>query len=179
MAKHFFYKEIFTNKYICNGKAVAFEPLDGNSGVGVFEDGKDDEVLACLNHAASKHMGGIVPISEAEYTEKKSLRPFDPSAERLKQERLRVMPHRPFGPKEPGVVAPEIAAAIKSAPPMVASPVGETQLAVNPEVEAAKAKFQAVAQAQAVPQAPPPLPASEVVKPFKPATKRVPKPQVP
>lgn len=137
--KLFFYKELFTNKYVCQGKAVDFEPLDGNSGVGVFIVGRDDTVIGCLQHAASQHMGGIVPISEEEYNKKKLERPFSTESERQRQEKLRIMPHRPFGPREPGVVAADMAktladargispAAAADAPPV--SQLGEAQVAV-------------------------------------------------
>lgn len=115
MAKHWVYKEIYSNRYLCNGKAVDFEPLDGNSGVGVFVDGKDDEVIKCLQHAASKQMGGIVFITEDEYSKKKQERPFSPQLELQRQEKLRVMPHRPFAPREPGAAGDDLKQAVEQA----------------------------------------------------------------
>lgn len=154
MAKHWVYKEILTSKYICNGKAVDFEPLDGNSGVGVFEDGKDDQVLACLRDAAAKQMGGIVFITEQEYTQKKTERPFNPSAERLRQEKLRILPSKPFGPKEPGVVADEVKQAVAEAKSIPA-----TQVAPAPPMPSVGEAQMSVAEAPG----------------FKPATRRMPR----
>jgi hypothetical protein len=172
MATHFVYKEILSNKYLCQGKAVAFEPLDGNAGVAVFQDGRDDELLACLRHAASVHQGGIVIITEAQYEELKKNRPWNESEQRLNRERLRVMPFKAQGPKEPGVVADDVAQAVKEA--------GATARSESPQF---KAKFQELTTppAEASDPAPPPTPTlgtgeiPTAAPKFKPATKRIPK----
>lgn len=129
-SKVHFYKEIFSNRYVCNGAAVDFEQLDGNRGVVELTPGQHDQLIQCLTDAAQKHMGGIVKISADEYAQKKTLYPLPPeSVRRLQQEKLRVLPTRPFGPREPGVVGDDIkqalAAAKQAAPvaPVVPVPV--------------------------------------------------------
>jgi hypothetical protein len=167
MATHWVYKEIYSNRYVCNGAAVYFEPLDGNSGVGKFVDGQDTAVINCLKNAATNHQGGIVFITEAEYEELKKNRPWNEFEQRQKLEKLRVMPFKGFGPKDPGAVAAETAKTVKEAGPM---PVPGTQAPTPaPTPAPASAVTEQAAPATSAPTAPP------VTPKFKPKTKNLPK----
>lgn len=83
--KVYFYKEILSNAYVVNGKAVPFEALSGNRGVIALDPENDMALVSALNNAASRHVGGIVKISAVQYTQKKTLHPFNPFALKLKQ----------------------------------------------------------------------------------------------
>lgn len=130
-AKHYYYKELFSNAWYIGGKPVQFEQLDGNRGVLALDAG--DPLIAGLDQAAREQVGGIVRISAEEYAKKKSLFPL----RERKQETLQVAPRadqikkpsgkafRPPAPQE----SPESAALAEqnpAGPPAAAIPGGDS-----------------------------------------------------
>jgi len=97
----FFLKEIVSNKYIVGGAPVPFEVLDGNIGVIALEENDGNKSLISeLTKSCGRF--GISKLSEAEYSEKKTLHPLAQSPQRSRQnEKLRVVqtrvPTNPFG----------------------------------------------------------------------------------
>lgn len=90
MANKYFRKELFSSVFIVAGAPVPFEQLDGNRGVIKLDEEKDASLIAALNEAADRRRGGIVKITEQEYTEKKSLHPLKASVQ--PSQKLRVVP---------------------------------------------------------------------------------------
>jgi hypothetical protein len=115
---NYYKKELFASYFYVKGKAVPFEPLDGNSGVGKFDPATDSEIVAALDKAAAGHKGGVVKITEAEYEALKKNKPLNPSAGRRKVERLK--PWRanqnPFAQAKPRAAVAEAAKGDKPAP---------------------------------------------------------------
>lgn len=135
----FFYKEIFSNVYIVNGKKVDFEQLDGNQGVLVLEVGRDSDLISALNDAARRQIGGIVKISEAEYAQKKTDHPSAPFDPRSGKDMLRVMqPVTPFGPRDPVAADKQPAAHVPKPPTPFAQPEAQKPAALTPEQIAAQ-----------------------------------------
>jgi len=173
----FFYKEIVSNKFLVKGKPVPFEVLDGNRGVIALEENEQNaETIKTLNESAGRF--GIVKISEAEYTEKKTAHPFNPSGRQSPlSERLRVVstrpPTNPFG-RQVGAAAAEAQPVPQSTLPTVPivplepSPfVKELAKPAPPIVEPGAAQPPAQAPAAET------TPAAEPAPKFTPATRRI------
>ena len=137
----FFNKEIVSNKFIVGGAPVPFEVLDGNIGVIALEENDANKALiAELTKACGKF--GISKLSEAEYTEKKTLpQPIlGRSQERSQRnEKLRVVqtrtPTNPFG-RQVGQAAPGGAAVeAKPATPPAAQPTAPVPAAPPAKAE--------------------------------------------
>jgi hypothetical protein len=79
----YFLKEIFQNGLLdANGKPFPFEPIGGNNGVAAIDEttpaGQDlVNQLTALHRA---RIGGIVPMTEGEYSAKKAAYPLEQSA---------------------------------------------------------------------------------------------------
>lgn len=126
----YYRKELLSNYFYVEGKPVAFEPLDGNRGVLKADPRQHAKLIAALDQAASEQKGGIVRITYEEYVEKKNRFPFNPSspsAQRFKDEKLKIAPRpgmqgkafRPPPPKvnPPSAPAVQAAAGGEKAPP--------------------------------------------------------------
>jgi hypothetical protein len=153
-SKVFFLKVILSNAFIVGGKPVPFEPIPGNEGVIALDPKENNDLITALSNAAANQKGGVVRISEAEYTQKKTAAALKPSAPRSR-DALRPMRNAlsPFN-------MPTTAA--KGAQPVSSSPaVGATA----PETTAPAA-------AQAGPAAEAATPATEGVV-FRPAVRRI------
>lgn len=145
----YFRKEIASTQFFVKGRAVDFELLDGNRGVGRFDPAKDAELIAGMNEAAAKHRGGIVKITAQEYEDLKKNHPYSPSSSNSgRNAPLRVMPSPPkpkgFGHQAAGVAG---AAETASPPPAVPAttpppPAPESSTSPNPEPKPPPKRFQ-------------------------------------
>jgi len=127
MPKVYYYKELNSVPYFVAGAPVQFEPLPGNRGVLSLDSPQHETLITALNSAAEKHIGGIVRISEAQYTEKKTLAASTPSLPRRAKEMLRPMPKAPFQRKQDMAAAAEPAKPVPAPTPqtVTAPPPGE------------------------------------------------------
>ena len=89
-SKVFFLKVILSNAFIVGGKPVPFEPIPGNEGVIALDPKENNDLITALSNAAANQKGGVVRISEAEYTQKKTAAALKPSAPRIVMTALRV-----------------------------------------------------------------------------------------
>lgn len=110
--KRWFKKVNVALPFFVKGKAVKFEALGGNIGVGVFDAEKDAEQIAAMDAAAEVKKGGIVPIDEDLYQDLKKNHPWTP-LKRGSQPALRIWDSKPRGLSRP--VAKESAALDSSA----------------------------------------------------------------
>jgi len=69
-----FLKEILSNPIVIKGRTVPFENVGANRGVVALDPANpaDGDLIAGLNDFASRGVGGVAKLTEAEYTEKKS-----------------------------------------------------------------------------------------------------------
>ena len=81
-SKVFFLKVILSNAFIVGGKPVPFETIPGNEGVIALDPKNDSDLITSLSNAAANQKGGILRISEEEYTQKKTAAALRPSAPR-------------------------------------------------------------------------------------------------
>lgn len=127
--KVYFSKVILTSAFIVAGKVVPFEPTGGNNGVIALDPQTDALLIEALKKAESERRGGILQISEAAYTQKKTEAGstiFEPP--RRQRDVLRPMPKgpNPFNLPKPVATAPSTAApaeadtVVESVPPPVA-----------------------------------------------------------
>lgn len=180
MSKSYFYKELLSNGAIVGGRVVPFEPLSGNRGVIVVDSDTQVDLLTGLELFANEHRGGIVKISEEEYTQKKTqFPPLPNSAASSRKSVLRAMPN----PKDlfPKVTAPAVAPADLNAPPNPYNPYGVGQpaepgaprpTAITQITAPPPGTFQTPEPSQ-VESAASPAPTAEPAAPFKPKTGRV------
>lgn len=182
----YFAKEIVSNKFLVQGKAVDFEVLDGNLGVIRLEENEDNKTLIAELKKSSGRFG-IYPISEAEYGEKKSQPPSAQSRRKSAlSEKLRVLPTRqptnPFG-RQVGAAAaaeqpsPPVSNIPQDLKPLEPSPfvkANQTQPTVTHVPGAAEAAAEAAAAAASAPPAADGGPAEPALAPkFQPATRRI------
>lgn len=112
MANKFFFKELVNNTVLIGGKSPSWEMVEDQCGIISLSPGKDDAMIAGLNDLASRHVGGIIAITEAVYTQKKTQSEFmrlSPGSEGKEYLRLAVEPKqaRPrFAPSLAAVDAP-------------------------------------------------------------------------
>lgn len=184
MSKSYFYKELASSDILLAGKPLSkqtgYELLGGNRAVLAVDSDTQADLLTGLELFASEHRGGIVKISEEEYTQKKTqFPPLPNSAASSRKSVLRAMPN----PKDlfPKVTAPAAAPADPNAPPNPYNPYGVGQ---PPAAEPGTPRPTAITQITAPPpgtfQTPEPAqvesaasPAPEPAAPFKPKTGRV------
>jgi hypothetical protein len=152
-SKVFFLKVILSNAFIVGGKPVPFEAIPGNEGVIALDPKESNDLITALSNAAANQKGGVVRISEEEYTQKKTAAGLKQSAPRSR-DALRPMRNAlsPFN-------TPTTAA--KDAQPVSAPPVATA----TPQAAASAA-------AQAAPVVEAAVPAPEEVS-FRPATRRI------
>lgn len=81
----YFLKEQVNNSIYVAGQSPRWEVLAQQTGVIALQEGKDDELIAGLNGFATRHVGGVLAISEAEYTQKKTQMPFAASSPSSKE----------------------------------------------------------------------------------------------
>ena len=152
-SKVFFLKVILSNAFIVGGKPVPFEAIPGNEGVIALDMKESNDLITALSNAAANQKGGVVRISEEEYTQKKTAAGLKQSAPRSR-DALRPMRNALSPFNMPTTVA-------KGAQPVSATPVA----AATPEATAST-----VAPAAPVVEAAAPAP--EAVA-FRPATRRI------
>jgi hypothetical protein len=95
MAKKYFLKELVAQPIIAtNGRPVPFELLAQDYGVIALDEDNPEQaaLILDLEKARAQRIGGIVPISESEYTQKKSSMPYQ--ASRSRSEPLQAFPSR-------------------------------------------------------------------------------------
>lgn len=81
----FFGKEQVNNPILVAGQSPRWEVLAQQWGVIALQEGKDDALIEGLNGFASRHVGGVIALSEAEYTQKKTQMPFAASSPSSKE----------------------------------------------------------------------------------------------
>lgn len=158
-SKVFFFKAILSNALIVGGKPVPFEAIPGNEGVIALDPKDNSELITALSNAAANQKGGVMRISEEEYTQKKTAAALKRSAPRS-GDALRPMRNAlsPFN-------MPTTAA--KGAQPVSGQ---TTAAAAAPEAAATKAPQPAAPAVESAAPAPAAAPA-EVA--FRPATRRI------
>lgn len=91
MGLRYFKKENLRVKYFPNGMAVNFQPVDQNTGVIQLDETNDALLIAGLDAAADRRIGGIVRISAEIFDSlKKKLTASKPSLPRLELGGIRV-----------------------------------------------------------------------------------------
>jgi hypothetical protein len=78
MSRTYWYKEILSSPVIVNGRAVQWEPLDGNRGVLVVETATHQALADGLKALAAARKGGVVEITEEQMVDKKKALPYNP-----------------------------------------------------------------------------------------------------
>ena len=173
MPKVLFAKEIATSQILVNGAVVKWQSLPGNHGYLELESPKDEVLIAGLEELATKQVGGVYRISEAELEGKKKQAALMPSyPPRGPKEMLRPMPKGPFERKPQGakaVVAP--ASVSNDAQPITRSALAHAATINTPQPPISTIPI----SAPNVPIGEPtPVPVTEA---FRPATRKVGRPR--
>ena len=140
--KVFFLKEILSNPIIIQGTTINWENIGGNRGVLVLDPSNpaDAKFIPDLSKYSAKGVGGVVQLTEAEYTEKKSHPISTPSSRPKEMLRARAVPGaRPI--RTPGAEAMAAVAAPVESPaaapvPTAQVPATQDSADASPPVEA-------------------------------------------
>jgi hypothetical protein len=157
LSRRYYRKEITSVPFFAAGARVMFEQLAGNTGVLAVEDTEQNKsFILALDEAAKKRVGGVVMIDAEQYEDLKKKRPYDPSANRSRDESIRIMPtgSSPLkhtmksGLNAEGVVAPDVdreaaVADLQSSPPPApkASPTPAATAPVKPATTKTQMSF--------------------------------------
>ena len=171
MAKLFYLKEILSNPILVKGTTLQFENIGANRGVIALdsENTSDLPFIEALNGFAKRGVGGVIRISEADYTQKKMSPSPMPSVR--PKEMLRARPTTPFDkPPQPPAPQPEGAAPVvpeqpASQPQPPADPLPEPPLDLS--ALTSDAPMVSIPESPAEPVADPAPP------PVRPPTKRL------
>ena len=103
----YFQKVIASMPFYVNRVPVAFEPLARN--MGVLKLSANDPLVPALTASAKANRGGIVMIDGAVYEELKKKLPFNPLAQKSRQHVLQALPS-PGAPRSKNTVVANVAA---------------------------------------------------------------------
>jgi len=125
----YFAKELVSNKILFQGKAIEWEPLEGNRGVARFDDPATIEYLNKVQGTL-----GVVKITAEQYEAKKKAHPWKPSPPKFWQDEPLKVAGRAYQPPPPKSLAPPAAETSPAAAPpkSLAPPAAETSPAAAP-----------------------------------------------